>query len=238
MKKLLLIVGLIIPAMAFSQSNDQGVIQLGLGWGIALGGSTVKSTFAADTSITGSTDTEVKGNGVGAKALYGIKFQYGFAEKISAGMYIRREAAVYTTTYDYTSDPYDPYGGGSYGSTDITTSGIALGIEGKFYVVNKDHFNLYFGPSVGYSSGKATLDYADVDGSLKGLNYSIGGGLNWYWGNTVGMFVDFGYAGQSLSGEPDDIKDFNSYDDVISEYKVTGGNVFFGLGFMAKFGGN
>jgi hypothetical protein len=239
MKKLLLVAGMLIPAMAFSQSNESGTVQLGLGFSLSLGGATITSTIA--DSINGPSLGDFKSSGVGARVGYGIKAQYGLAEAVSAGIFLRREAAGYTT--DFGDDLYT-----DGMTTEITTTGLSFGIEGKFYVVNKDRFNLYFGPAIGLTTGSATLQRSgdlDVDGSLSGLNYALGGGLNWYWGDHVGMAFDFGYTGQSLSGEPDDLNDFISpfdpyyYDSAITtKYKVTGGNVFIALSFIAKFGGN
>lgn len=240
MKKILFIAGLIMPAMAFSQSNQSGTVQIGIGGGIALGGASIISTIA--DSINGPSIGDSKASGVGMKAGFGIKAQFGLAEKISVGVYIRKEAAAYDTDF---GDAFY-----SDGTHQINTTGLALGIEPKFYVVNRDRFNLYFGPSVGFYTGNATLklDYTDVDGGLGGLNYALGGGINWYWGDHVGMSFDFGYTGQSLSGEPDDLNDFADpydpyynpygYNGITTKYKVKGGNVYIGLSFIAKFGGN
>ncbi|HKR03680.1 MAG TPA: hypothetical protein VJY62_03520 [Bacteroidia bacterium] len=235
MKKLLLMLVLLVPALAFGQSNESGTIQIGIGGVGIVGGASITSTYQPDTSINFPGGPS-KSSAAGFKAGFGIKAQYGIAEFISAGIYIRREAVAYLVT-DENFDYYGSDGGGHIDATDF-----ALGVEAKFYVVNKDRFNLFFGPSIGFTTGTAKLrDYVlDVKGGLSGLNYGLGGGINWYWGDHVGMSFDFGYTGQSLSGEPDDLNDFDpSYGEIpVTKYKITGGNVYIGLAFIAKFGGN
>lgn len=239
MKKLLFMIGLLVPFAGFSQSNDAGVIQLGFGGMGIIGGATIKSTNVVDTNVFG--DVVLAGDNkhgvAGFKAAFGLKMQYGFAERISAGIFIRRETVSYT---DASIDD-DAYGYAYDGINRIDAKDFSIGVEGKFYVVNKDRFNLYFGPSIGYTTGKAKIkDYiADIEGGISGINYGIGGGLNWYWGDVVGMNFDFGYTGQSLSGEPDDLTEFDVIDEPrVSKYKVSGGNIYIGLSFIAKFGGN
>jgi len=78
-----------------------------------------------------------------------------------------------------------------------------------------------------------------IKGSLSGFNYGATGAFNWYWGEHYGMSLDLAYNYHSLSGEPNNLSDFEvPPGEVITKYKVTGGGIFFCLGFVAKFGGD
>jgi len=204
----------------FAQSNSPGTMQIGLGWGLALGG----ATFSTDAP--GSVDSK----GVGGKANYGLRFQYGLAESFSAGIYLRSEAAVYAV--DYTAP--DGYGGTYTSSTDLTTSGIGVGVEAKYYIVNKDHFNFYAAVPIGYSSSKVTYsDFEDAGSTTYGgLSYGVGLGINWYFGDVFGINSDLGYTGSSLSHS------FPADDpDPAYKGKISSGGLMFGLGIGVKFGG-
>lgn len=220
-KKLLVVIYLLIPALVFCQSNDNGTLQLGAGAWITLGGATIKSVF--DTSGT------VKGSGLGAKANVGIKAQYGLSDKISLGVIVRREAAIYYTDYTYTDSYFTP------AATDVSAAGFSFGTEVKYYLINKNPYNLFVGPYLGYYTGNATLKLYNADGSLSGLCYGLGGGFNWYWGYEAGMALDFAFVGQSLSGVPDNAADFDSYTERITKYHIGGIGIYIGLAFIIKF---
>jgi hypothetical protein len=219
MKKLFLAAGLLISTLAFSQSNESGTIQVGLGWGLTVGGATIESK---DTSGT------LKGDGVGAKVNYGLRAQYGFSDNLSAGIYVRGESAVYVVTYD------------DYTGTvpDVTYTGTAFGLEAKYYVVNHDRFNFYPALSVGFTTGSSEYDasyYSTTveSTSLSGLNYSVGVGLNWYFVKDVfGMSTDLAWQGTNLSGT----QDATAYS-AEKDITVNNGGLYWGFGFTAHFGG-
>lgn len=216
-KSALILFAVFLSATSFGQSNSPGTIQLGLGWGVLVGGATITNK---DTS------GEFKGDGVGLKANYGLRAQYGLSENLSAGIYVMAEAAVYATTYA------DDLSGTA---TDITYSGMGFGLEGKYYLVNKDKFNFSPNVAIGFNTGTGTPDFSGatvVD--LSGIAYGIGVGMNWYFAaETFGLSVDLGYAGASLSGT----QPASTYSDKV-DITVSNGGVAFGLGFTVKFGGN
>ena len=117
MKKLLLIVGVVASTLTFGQSNDAGVIQAGLGWGMVLGGATIESTYPISDGSGGTKDTTTSDDGVGANVSYGVRGQYGLSEKFSVGLYIRKEGAAYVATR--TETVYTSYG--SYTETFSST---------------------------------------------------------------------------------------------------------------------
>jgi len=218
-KFLFTILAVLMAGTAFSQSNEQGTIQLGLGWGLTLGGATIKSTEEGQS--------EQSGSGVGAKANYGLRAQYGFSDDMSGGIYFRSETAVYVVTFDNTSSVVP----------DITYSGTAFGLEGKYYVVNNDGFNFYPAISVGFTTGNNTfsnITYGESKTSLSGLNYSVGIGFNWYFAADVfGLGLDLNYQGTNLSGT----QAATSYSKA-TDISVSNGGLYWGLGLTAHFGGN
>src|ERR1022692_3838821 len=130
MKKIYLLftaTGLLLSNLSFSQSNTPGVIQLGLGWGVTLGGASISNTY-----VSGGVSTTDNGKGVGLNSNYGLRAQYGLADRFSAGIYIRSEHAAYI--YTSTTNP------NSGGTSLLTAGGLGIGLEGKFYAVNKDKF--------------------------------------------------------------------------------------------------
>lgn len=209
LKKLLLIsCAVIISATSFGQSNKPGTIQLGLGWNVAVGGATIKYK---------NSNGEQSDDATGIKALYGLRAQYGLSENLSAGIYARAEGAVYTTSF-----ATNYYSTGS----DVTYSGTGFGVEAKYYLVNKDKFNLSPNLAVGFTTGKGEPDFG-TSTDLSGLAYGLGVGINWYFAaETFGLSADLGYGGTSLTGS-------NSGTDVT----VTSGGLNIGFGFTVKFGG-
>ena len=209
----------IAAAYSFGQSNEQGTIQVGLGYGITIGGATID---LKDTSGTTS------GSGAGLRIFYGIRAQYGLSEKLSAGVYLAPEAALYVTDF---TDPY-----GYVYSRDVTYSGIGFGLEGKFYLVNKDKLNLFPCVAIGFKTGTATSDdiYSSSEASISGIGYGFGVGVNWYFVKEVfGLSMELGYAGSSLTGT----EAATSYTDK-RDVTLSNGGVVWGLGFTAHFGGN
>ena len=211
---------LLATGTAFGQSNDQGVFQVGLGWGLTFGGAKITNK---------DTTGEIKADGTGAKANYGLRVQYGFNEKFSGGIYFRGEAATYVvTSADLTSGLEVP---------DITYSGTAVGLEGKYYVVNEDNFNFYPALSLGYTGGSneiSDITFGDSKTSLSGYNYSLGVGFNWYFFNDMfGLSMDLNYQGTHLGGTRD-ATDYSPQADVT----VNNSGLMWGLGLTARFGGN
>lgn len=226
MKKLLLIVGVVASTLTFGQSNDAGVIQAGLGWGMVLGGATIETTTKGPYGYNGGDTTMTQtDDGVGANVNYGVRGQYGLSEKFSIGLYIRKEGAAYVATSTSTS--------GFSSSSTMAVSGFGFGVEPKFYIVNNDNFNLNVAPSIGYSTGTATMSnsFFTFPGKASGLAYGIDLGINWFFSDAVGLYVDLGYAGSKLSGTFDDalLKDVT--------FDVSNGGFFIGMGLSVKFGG-
>ncbi|MBC7388178.1 MAG: hypothetical protein H7329_03110, partial [Opitutaceae bacterium] len=202
-------------------------------------------------STLDKTDGTVKYKGLGARGMTGIRVGYGIANAFSIGIFLRSESAAYAATQTSDSRPkgsaniYDDSDYYTYtysGSTStgvsqtITTKGIAIGLEPKLYVLNKDKINLYFALPVGFSSGKATSSYSNSPAAkVSGLNYGLNFGMNWYWAKFIGMSVDMGYAGVALKGKAVDNPAILGGGNITTTVK--GGGFFFGIGLITKFGG-
>ena len=204
-------------------SNSQGVIQIGLGWGAVIGGASVTTTSASLTSNE---------RGAGLNGYSGLRVQYGINEMFSAGIYLRREGAIYATAgVSSTTNT------GSVSATSLAISGIGAGIEGKFYAVNNRSFALYIAPKFGYSSGKDEFLSSNNNSTLltgkgSGLNYGATLGFNWWWGKHIGMSTDFGYNASTTK--------FKYTDALYSGFttKVNNSGFYVGIGLVGKFGGN
>jgi hypothetical protein len=221
LKKLLIVTSLLIPTVGFCQSNDKATVQLGIGSWLTVGNAIVKNYF--DNS------QNVKGSGIGVKGSFGIMGQYGFSEKVSGGIFLKRESAIYSTSYTYDDKNFTPP------ATDLTTAGFSYGAELKYYIDNKNSYNFYVSSQFGFYTGDATLKVYSADGNLNGIVYGAGGGINWYWGYNVGMSMDFGIHGQSLEGSPHNPADFDYFPERVTSYKTNGLGIYFGLGINIKF---
>ena len=204
---------LAVSSVSFAQSNDKGVIQIGVGYGGLIGGGTMSYSDGIGSYKM-----------VGLRGNYGIRAQYGVAKNISVGVFLRGEGAAYTSTNT------------NFSGYTITNSGAAFGVEGKYYIVNKDKFNFYGAPSIGFSTGQThyvDANYTSSKFNMSGLNYGVGLGINWYWAKFIGMSADLGYSGVSLSGKDNVLNPGTTYTD-----KFSSGGVYFGIGLITKFGGN
>jgi hypothetical protein len=188
MKKIILTMAVVLTAsFANAQSNQKGTIHVNVMGGFLAG------------SGSGKSDLEVKKNDyTAAGGQFGVNFQYGIADSFSAGIGLEFGTTVLTsnTYFDIYDENYDPYED-SY-SPSISTFKIIL--SGRYYFLNKDKFNLFASPSIGYTSGNDSLDYAGLGSSIKysGLNYGINAGGNYYFTDRVGVIFNLGYEGNSL----------------------------------------
>ena len=197
-----------VSSLSFAQSNDKGVIQIGLGYGGLIGGGKFSESGQSISLL-------------GARGIYGIRAQYGLAKNFSAGVYLRREGAAYTT-----NDV-------NYSGLIVTNSGAGFGIEAKYYIVNKDRFNFYGAPSIGMTVGNTYTNYNGYTSNkvnTAGVNYGVGLGINWYWADFIGMSADVAYYGVSLSGKDNSVSPSASQ-------TLSSGGVFIGVGLITKFGG-
>jgi hypothetical protein len=195
MKKVLLTA---VAAFSFlvanAQSNQKGTIHVNVVGGFSVG------SGSAESSVEGSESVKFTTPGVA----FGVKGQYGLSEKFSAGI------GLELGTYVFTPSESDLSGIG--GSFDLTLSTFKVDLSGRYYIVNKDKFNFYAGPSVGFISGKNTVSVSafgesaeDTSPSFSGLNYGINTGINFFFTDVVGGIVQIGYDANNLSAKVEEI---------------------------------
>jgi outer membrane protein W len=187
MKKVLLsAVAVLAFTFGNAQSNQKGTMHVNVMGGFLSGTSTQK------WDVEGSTKDKYTATG----AQFGANFQYGLAESFSAGIGLEVGTAVLTPK---NIDSYDA------GYTDPSVSTFKVNLSGRYYFVNKDNFNVYAGPSVGFTSAKDKDLLFAYEGAQKtkysGLNYGINAGGNYYFTDVVGVILNLGYEGNSLKSK-------------------------------------
>jgi hypothetical protein len=199
MKKILLTaVAAFSFVMTNAQSNQSGTIHVNV-----VGGFSVGSGTESD-SAPGSKETKATAPGVA----FGVKGQYGLSEKISAGIGLELGTYIFTPNEISSSEGFTV----SNLNNNFTLSTFKVDLSGRYYIVNKDRFNFYAGPSVGFISGKNTLSVTGLTDSLEvsspsfaGLNFGVNTGINWYFTNVVGGIVQISYDSNNLSAKVNEI---------------------------------
>jgi hypothetical protein len=211
MKKIILTMAVVLTAtFANAQSNQKGTIHVNVMGGFLAGSATDKSDVAGST--------EEKYSAAGGQ--FGANFQYGIAESFSAGIGLEFGSVVLT-----------PNDLSNYGSTyvDPSVSLFKIILSGRYYFLNKEKFNLFASPSVGFTSGKDTTSaiIGAFDSSTKysGLNFGINAGGNYYFTDRVGVILNLGYEGNSLKSTTSE----TGYPDVTGKSSFGGIKVMAGL---------
>ena len=157
----------------YSQSNKYKTIH----------GSLTSSFQIGDASFN---DAETYRN-FGYRIMTGISGAVGLRPNINVGMYLRKENSTYfmSSTEGYNS---------------IFINGFGIGLNAKRFFVNKNKFNFYFQPTIGYSYGKSS-DYYEENAVFNGINYTFGFGLNWYFIKQTGISFEFGYHGNTIESK-------------------------------------
>ena len=192
---------------ANAQSNQKGTIHVNVMGGFLSGSATDQS------DLGGVPEDKFSASG----SQFGANFQYGLTESFSAGIGLEFGTVVLTpeNPTSASSDLNDPnfdfndlLGTG----TNLETSVFKIILSGRYYILNKEKFNLFAGPSVGYTSGKESVLGVVIaeDKDYSGLNYGINAGGNYYFTDRVGVILNLGYEGNSLKttasgdfGDPD-----------------------------------
>jgi hypothetical protein len=189
MKKVLLsVIGILSFGFSNAQSNDKGTIHVNLTGGLFVGSSKFVSTVEGED--------DAKFGALGGN--YGLDFQYGLTQNFSAGIGIGVGAYVFTPKV--TSTGVEGIDGLINLTPNLSVATFKVNASGRYYIVNKDSFNFFAGPSVGFVSGKNTLDLvlgeleAKTDaGKFSGLNLGLNAGINYYFTDTFGGTFQVGY---------------------------------------------
>lgn len=220
MKKIILSAfALVTFGFASAQSNEKGTMHLNVMGGFTFGGATDKDQGEGieDTKYTvGSGD-------------YGVSFQYGLADNFSAGVNLELGTAVFVPK-DLTSESSF-----EAGSPDPTMSTFKFGVGARYYIVNKDRFNFFVGPNVGFLTGKDKTEAFGVsigdessNAKFSGLNLGLDAGINFYFNDFIGGIVKLGYDNNMTTGK-------ESFDGVDYEWKRNYGGVKIAAGVAFKF---
>lgn len=199
---------------ANAQSNKQGTMHVNVMGGFLTGSGT------SQDDVAGSPKDKFTASGV----QFGAIFQYGLAESFSAGIGLEFGTTVFS-----------PKDASAYGNIEPSLNTFKVKLSGRYYFVNKDKFNVYAGPSVGYTTAKDDTVYSfgfgfDQETKLSGLNYGVNAGGNYFFTDIVGVILNVGYEGNSL-------KSTTTYSDGTPEDtgKTTIGGVSIMAGLALKF---
>lgn len=189
MKKVLLsAIAVLVFGTASAQSHQKGTMQVNVMGGFLTGTGTSQGDEAGSFKY--------KFNATGAQ--FGANFQYGIAESFSAGVGLELGTAVLTPK-NLNSEDY------GYGYTDPSISTFKVNVSGRYYFVNKEKFNVFAGPSIGFTTGKdKDLAYSYVGAEktkYSGLNYGVNAGGNYFFTDLVGVILNVGYEGNSLKSK-------------------------------------
>jgi hypothetical protein len=210
MKKILLLATAIFTfGVANAQSNEKGTIHLNVLGGFITGSGADKFSAGEDFKFTGT------------GAQFGVQGQYGLSESISAGIGFEFGSTVMTPK-SFDED---------FGSTNFTMSTFKVNISGRYYIVNKDRFNFFAGPSVGLTTGKDKLsvlgfgfDTGIPETKFSGLNLGLNTGVNFYFSDVVGAMVQVGYESNMLKSKANG--EDESFKRNIGGVKIMGGVSF------------
>lgn len=187
MKKVLLTAVAVLGfAFANAQSHSKGAMQVNITGGFLTG----NATSEYDDNSLNFNGAESKFTASGAQ--FGASFHYGIADAFSLGLGLEFGTVVLT--------PKDFNGG--FGYTDPSLNAFKVNLVGRYYFVNKEKFNVYGAPSVGFTTAKDDAVFAgfnNVETKYSGLNYSVNVGGNYFFTDIVGVILNVGYEGNSLS---------------------------------------
>ena len=171
---------------ANAQSNKQGTMHVNVIGGFLSGTATSQDDEAGSEKF--------KSTATGAQ--FGVNFQYGIAESFSAGIGLEFGTAVLA---------YKSFDAEDYNYSNPSLSTFKVNLSGRYYFLNEDKFNIYAGPSVGYTTGKDKTVYGFDFGADKtkfsGLNYGVNVGGNYFFTDVVGVILNLGYEGNSLKSK-------------------------------------
>ncbi|WP_394758746.1 hypothetical protein [Flavobacterium sp.] len=198
MKKVLLsAVAVFAFGFANAQSNEKGTMHVNVIGGFLSGNYTIQGDEAGS----------IKEKATATGAQFGANFQYGIAESFSAGIGLELGTTVLA---------YKSFDAENYGYTNPSLSTFKVNLSGRYYFLNEDKFNIFAGPSIGYTTGKdktAVLGIEIGDSNktkYSGLNYGVNVGGNYYFSDHVGVILNLGYEGNNLkSTETDTYTDFD-----------------------------
>ncbi len=212
-----IIIFLLIFTSVSAQINTKNTTYVGAGPGLLLGGG----------SFTPSSNGESKKySAFVANFNMGLNFHHSFSETFGAGMYIKLAGVGYATLESETENDWSSTG----------SSQVIIGLQPRFYVLNKNKISLSIAPNIGLILAKDNIEVEtnslntySYDGQSTGINYGASVNFNFFWSKNWGMFAEVGLNGSSHTG------DFDDYG--VVNYRLTNLGIAAGAGIIAKFGG-
>jgi len=215
MKNIFFIPFLLLAFLCSSQSHNKSTITI-----TAIGGLTsgkVQDNFDC-------LDCDDKLNYKFSSGTYGLNFQYGVNIKFSVGLNISYGSYLLTRRNLEVTD-FENFQSilGLAQTMELFTGAI----EARYYVLNEKDYNIFLGPSIGFSSANdkfAGFDFSTKRSlSVQGLNYGFKGGINYFLYNNIGIVLHASYEGALLSGDSNQENEKNSLKRNISGFNILTG---------------
>ena len=173
---LIALFGLLAPSALLAQMNEKGTVHLSIG----LAGAGHATTYEQRILILGTWFTDTKEDGA-ASVTVPIEVAYGFSRLFALGLY---------------AEP------GSYLDSSATESnGIVLvGLQPKFYLVNKDRFALMAGLKLGTTTLRIERSepLVNSDAKYSGAHFGITTGVGFGLGDLLSLQFHLRYLATTL----------------------------------------
>ncbi|HUS02627.1 MAG TPA: OmpW family outer membrane protein [Chitinophagaceae bacterium] len=181
---LIALVFLFLTTSAFAQDDyayTQGSSTISAGYGV---GNIWKKLFKLSASFSGGT------NKVSATGPFTLIYEYGFSDKISAGV---------AFGYSNVKSDYDDGAGDKYSESLRNISAI---VRANYHFGSSEKLDPYVGLGIGYYNFK--YGYDDNSGTPMenfaiptALGYSAQLGAKYYFSSSIGVFAEVGYVAGS-----------------------------------------
>ncbi len=178
MRTTTLLIATALAVLAHGQVNQPRKFQIGLGGSLGLYGTHLESDY--DTPLGGHVASNH--NDGAATLTMPLDIQIGVAKAVSVGLYLES---------------------GSYLDSSRTRSNglFSMGVEGRYYPLNKERLALFLSLDIGFSA----LSIRDIEARSQRItdNYvggqaRIGAQFQYYFGQTFGLNVGLKLAGTSF----------------------------------------
>lgn len=203
----------LIASAAAAQVNQKGTFQIGLG--ANFGAYATEYTSSYTLPVYGT--VKYRDTDGAATTSFPLDLQYGLGDRFSLGLYV------------------EP---GSYLDSNQTRSNgfVSIGIDPRFYLINKDRFAWLADLGFGISALriKETGNGNTYTDSYAGTHFRLGSQVQFYFGNTFGIHLGLNYSAHRLPW-----RDRDPEDSIINnsgfEATLRTAGIQFGLGAQLKF---
>ena len=224
MQKLLFVLSIsFISIFSYSQSHTPGTLNFSLSYDVGAHLVLYDSKFDNGTL---SFESEQDSSGA-ATSLFRFDAHFNILERLSVGLNYR--------TGQYIEDPDNTQA--------IGNKINVVGLNVRYYLVNKNKFAMYLGGAFGSSKLVMNRQTDPIfntvilfDYKFSGSHYGLETGFNFYFSNNFGMNVGLGYASQKFKMKEHTFngvdQDLTNYENILSSKGAT-----FNIGLTFKLGG-